>query len=102
MCFLLIVNKNKSFDQSFNGDFNLENNLINRKDTDDLKYIYTGFQIIKPEVFVHTKLKVFSINKVWDELIQNKFLFGKESNINFMHMSNINIYKSLLEKNFKH
>jgi len=45
---------------------------------------------------------VFSINKVWDELIQNKALFGKESNINFFHVSTISIYKSLLEKNFKH
>jgi MurNAc alpha-1-phosphate uridylyltransferase len=100
-CFLLVVNKNKSFDQSFKGDFNLENNLISRKDTDDLKYIYTGVQIIKPDVFDHFSLKVFSINKIWDELIQNKVLFGKESNINFLHVSNINIYKSLLEENFK-
>jgi len=101
-CFLLVVNKNKSFDQSFKGDFNLENNLISRKDTDDLKYIYTGVQIIKPDVFNNLSLKVFSINKIWDELIQNKVLFGKESNINFLHVSTINIYKSLLEKNFKH
>jgi len=101
-CFLLVVNKNKSFDQYFKGDFNLKNNLISRSDTDDLKYIYTGVQIIKPDVFDHLSLKVFSINKVWDELIQNQILFGKESNINFLHVSTINIYKSLLEKNFKH
>jgi len=101
-CILLVVNKNKSFDQSFKGDFNLENNLINRKNTDNLKYIYTGVQIIKPDAFDHFDLKVFSINKIWDELIQNKVLFGKESNINFLHVSTINIYKSLLEKNFKH
>ena len=101
-CFLLVVNKNKSFDQSFKGDFSLENNLISRTNTDNLKYIYTGVQIIKPDVFDHLSLKVFSINKIWDELIQNKVLFGMESNINFFHVSNINIYKSLLEKNFKH
>ena len=101
-CFLLVVSKNKSFDQSFKGDFNLENNLITRKNTDDLKYIYTGVQIIKPDVFDHLNLKVFSLNKIWNELIQNKVLFGKESNINFLHVSTINIYKSLLEKNFKY
>ena len=101
-CFLLVVDKSKSFDQSFKGDFNLENNLINRKDTDDLKYIYTGVQIIKPDVFNHCSLKMFSINEIWDELIQNKALFGKESNINFLHVSTISIYKSLLEKNFRH
>ena len=100
-CSLLVVNKNKSFDPSLNGDFNLGNKLVTRKDTDDLKYIYTGFQIIKPDVFDHFSLKVFSINKIWDDLIQNKVLFGKESNINFLHVSTIKIYKSLLEKNFK-
>ena len=101
-CFLLVVNKNKSFDQSYKGDFNLENNLISRKDMDNLKYIYTGVQIIKPDVFDHLNLKVFSLNKIWNELIQNKVLFGQESNINFLHVSTINIYKSLLEKNFKY
>ena len=101
-CSLLVVNKNKSFDQSLNGDFNLENNLITRKDTDELKYIYTGFQIVKPDIFDHSNLKVFSINKIWDKLIQDKVLTGKESNINFLHVSTKNIYKSLLETHFKH
>ena len=101
-CSLLVVNKNKSFDQSLNGDFNLENNLITRKDTDELKYIYTGFQIVKPDIFDHSNLKVFSINKIWDELIQDKVLTGKESNINFLHVSTKNIYESLLETHFKH
>ena len=50
-CLLLVVNKKKSFDQSFKGDFSLENNLINRKDKNNLNYIYTGLQIVKPEVF---------------------------------------------------
>ncbi len=101
-CFLLIANKNKSFDQSTKGDFNLENNLINRKDKENLKYIYTGVQILTPHVFDHLDLKVFSINKIWDRLIQNSNLFGIESNINFLHVSTINVYKSLLEKHFKH
>ena len=99
-CLLLVVNKSKSFDQSLKGDFNLENNLINRKNAGDLKYIYTGVQIIKPDVFAHFSLKVFSINMIWDELIRKKFLFGKESNINFLHVSTLNIYKNLLEKYF--
>ena len=101
-CLLLIVNKNKSFDQTLRGDFNLENKLVNRKNKNDLKYIYTGVQILKPEVFDDCILEIFSINKIWDDLIQNKVLFGKESNINFLHVSTISIYKSLLEKNFRH
>ena len=66
-CLLLLVNKEKSFDQTLKGDFNLENNLISRKDKNNLKYIYTGLQIIKPDVFVNINEKVFSINKIWNK-----------------------------------
>ena len=58
-CFLLVVNNNKSFDESMKGDFNLENKLINRKDKKNLKYIYTGVQILKPDIFKQSNLKVF-------------------------------------------
>ena len=101
-CSLLVVNKKKSFDKSFRGDFNLKNNLITRKDNEDLKYIYTGLQIIKPEIFLDLNTKVFSINKIWDKLIENNELYGIESNIDFLHVSTLRIYDSLLEKNFKH
>ena len=100
-CCLLVVDKKKSFDQSIEGDFNLEGNLINKKNKENLKYVYTGVQILKPNVFDNLDLKVFSINKIWDQLIQNNDLFAKISNIDFLHVSNLNIYKSLLEKNFK-
>ena len=101
-CSLLVVNKKKSFDQSFKGDFNLKNNLINRKDKEDLDTIYTGLQIIKPEVFNGLSEEVFSINRIWDKLIQRNELYGKESKINFLHVSTLGIYKRLLEKYFKH
>ena len=100
-CSLLVVNKKKSFDQSFKGDFSLENNLIDRKDKNNLNYIYTGLQIIKPEVFSGLNTKIFSINKIWDKLIESNELYGMESNINFLHVSTLDIYKSLLEKKFK-
>ena len=98
-CSLLVVNKKKSFDQSFKGDFNLENNIISRKNRDDLNYIYTGLQIIKPEVFSDLDARVFSINRIWDKLIETNELHGIESNIDFLHVSTLDIYKSLLEKN---
>ena len=99
-CSLLIVDKEKSFDKSLKTDFTLKNNLIKRtKDKNDLKYIYTGLQIIKPETFLHIDKKIFSINKVWDELIKNEELYGIESSVNFMHISTLKIYQSL-EKTF--
>ena len=94
-CYLLIVNKKKSFDKNIKGDFNLKNTLVTREGKDNLKYIYTGLQIINPKVFSNINDKVFSMNKVWDKLIQNEELFALESNISFLHVSTLDIYKKL-------
>jgi MurNAc alpha-1-phosphate uridylyltransferase len=101
-CTMLVVNKEKSFDKSFKGDFNLKDNLINRKKGENLNYIYTGLQIIRPIVFSDVEAKVFSINRIWDKLIESKELYGIKSNSNFLHVSTFDIYKNLLEKKFKH
>ena len=100
-CLLLVVNKKKSFDQSFKGDFNLKNYSITRKNGDNLDYIYTGLQIIESEVFSDINEKVFSINRIWDKLIASNELHAIESNIDFLHVSTLDIYKSLLKKKFK-
>ena len=94
-CNLLVVDKIKSFDKNLKGDFNLQNGLITRKKDENLKFIYTGLQIINPEVFSNVDEKVFSINKVWDQLIKSNQLFGLESKIDFLHISTLNIYKKL-------
>ena len=97
-CCMLLINKTKSFDKSIKGEFNLENNLISRNRKDDLKYIYTGLQIIKPEVFSNLKSKIFSLNKIWNALIENQELCGFKSDIDFLHVSTLEIYNSLIEK----
>ena len=96
-CCLLVVKKEKSFDKSFKGDFNLKNNLINRNQKDNFEYIYTGAQIIKPDVFSNLTEKVFSINRIWDNLIKNNELSGLESKNDFLHVSTLDIYKDLLK-----
>ena len=93
--YLLVVDKIKSFDTNLKGDFNLHNGLITRKKGENLKYIYTGLQIINPEIFLNISNKIFSINKVWDKLIQSDQLFALESNIDFLHVSTLNVYKKL-------
>ena len=94
-CHLLVVDKIKSFDKNLKGDFNLQNGLITRKKDENLKFIYTGLQIINPEAFSNIDEKVFSINKVWNQLIKSNQLFGLESKIDFLHISTLNIYKKL-------
>ena len=97
-CVLLVVNKKKSFDKSFKGDFNLKSKLINRNRENELRFIFTGLQIIKPEVFNDFKKGSFSINKIWNQLIKKNELYGLESNIDFFHISTLEIYKKLVKK----
>ena len=97
-CILLVAKKEKSFDKTLKGDFNIKNNLLNRAKKKDLKYIFTGLQIIKPESFLGIGEKVFSMNKIWDNLIQNKELLGTISNIDFLHVSTLKIYEKLLNE----
>ena len=97
-CSLLVVNKEKSFDRTFKGDFELKNNFISRKDEKKLRFIYTGFQIINPIIFDKLNEKVFSMNKIWNKLIEEKKLNGTESNIDFFHISTLDTYKKLIRK----
>jgi N-acetyl-alpha-D-muramate 1-phosphate uridylyltransferase len=99
-CLLLLVNKKKSFDQSIKGDFNLKNNLISQNSNDNFKYIYTGLQILKPEVFANIKYEAFSLNQIWNSLIKNEELTGFESFIDFKHISTFQIYEKLKKNNF--
>ena len=94
-CSLLVVDKMKSFDENLKGDFSLKDGLITREKNENLKYIYTGLQILDPKVFFNINDKIFSINLIWDKLIKINQLFGLESNINFLHVSTLDIYKKL-------
>ena len=96
-CSLLVVNKEKSFDRKLKGDFNLINNLIKRDTKDNLNYIYTGLQIIEPKVFSKINDKIFSINKIWENLIEGGELYAFESNVDFLHVSTVDVYKNILK-----
>ena len=89
---LLLVNKDLSFDRDMEGDFNLENYLINQKSK---SYIYTGCQILNRSIIKKEKLTNFSITKIWYDLIKDNQLYGFESKINFYHATNLKIFKKL-------
>ena len=94
-CYLLLVDKKRSFDKNLKGDFNLEKFLVKKDILENSKYIYTGLQIINPEIFQNINEKVFSMNKIWNKLIENHQLYALESNIDFLHISTLDIYKKL-------
>ena len=87
---LLLVDKKLSYDGSFKGDFNLANNQISRDEKND--FIFTGLQIIKRSFLTSENSKVFSMNKIWNDLIANKELYGIESNLKFYHLNTHEMY----------
>jgi MurNAc alpha-1-phosphate uridylyltransferase len=94
---LLLVNKKLSIDPSFKGDFNLNNEKIS-KDREN-QFIFTGLQIINRSVFTNEKSEVFSLNKVWSQLIKDKNLLGLESNQKFYHLNTFDMYKKIQSLN---
>ena len=94
---LMVVNKNKSFDARFKGDFQLkENKLLKQKQNN---FIYTGCQIINKNLFKNIKDISFSILNIWNQQIKKEMLFGYESNENFVHITDLEIYKRLTKNN---
>ena len=90
---LLVVKKSKTFDKNLKGDFNLEpKNILNYKEKN---FIYTGCQIINKKVFSIINKKSFSIVEIWNKLVNENKLYGFESLNDFVHVTDIEIFKKL-------
>ena len=94
---LLLVNKNLSFDSSFKGDFNHQNGIVSRDNSNN--FIFTGLQILDQSVFSFIKDKTFSMNKIWNNLIKNNSLISIESNQKFYHLNTKEMYDKILNLN---
>ena len=90
---LMVVNKDKSFDTRFKGDFSLNKNKLTKEIEND--FIYTGCQIINKKVFQNINSNIFSISEIWNDLIDKKELYGYESFNQFIHLTDIEIFKKL-------
>ena len=90
---LMVVNKDKSFDTRFKGDFSLKKNKLTKEVDND--FIYTGCQILNKKVFQNINSNIFSISEIWNDLIDNKELYGYESFNEFIHLTDIEIFKKL-------
>ena len=91
----MVVNKTKSFDERFKGDFELkENKLFCEKKNN---YIYTGCQIINKNLFNEIKDSSFSISKIWNKQMNAQLLYGYESFNNFIHLTDLEIYNRLIK-----
>ena len=90
---LLLANKKLSFDKKLKGDFNLKNNLINKEA--EKEFIYIGCQIINKKLFIKEKIENYSILEIWNKLLDQKKLFGYESQKDFYHLTDLDIFKKL-------
>ena len=90
---LLLANKKLSFDKKLKGDFNLKNNLINKEA--EKEFIYIGCQIINKKLFTRDKIENYSILEIWNNLLDQKKLFGYESQKDFCHLTDLDIFKKL-------
>jgi MurNAc alpha-1-phosphate uridylyltransferase len=90
---LLLVNKDLSFDKNLNGDFDLKDDLIIKNNY--RKFIYTGCQILNKKVLSIYKTEKFSINNLWNDLIEKKELYGFETNNDFYHLTDLKTFKKL-------
>ena len=94
---LMVVNKIRSFDKRFKGDFSLSKNKLNKSNVNE--YIYTGCQIINKNLFKDIKDLSFSISKVWKILLDKNLLYGVESEQEFIHLTDLEIYNDLSKNN---
>ena len=91
---LMLTKKRNSFDKNLIGDFSLDqNNLITKNNKD---YIYMGCQLLNPSIFSKkNKGDIFSMNEIWNSLIQKNSLNGCVSSSSFLHATNLEIYNQL-------
>ena len=92
-CILLVADKKLSFDKSFNGDFKLKDNLLQKGE--DNNFIYIGCKIFNKSLFENYDVKNFSIVEVWKELRNKNQLNGYESLNKFYHLTNLETFKKL-------
>ena len=90
---LMVVKKNRSFDVRFKGDFNLNGNKLFKETKNE--FIYTGCQILNRKIFQHINKNIFSMSEIWNDLSDKKELYGYESSNEFVHLTDIEIYKKL-------
>jgi len=90
---LLLADRKLSFDKKLKGDFNLKSNLINKEVEKNL--IYIGCQIINKKLFVRNKIENYSILEIWNKQLDQKKLYGYESQQDFYHLTDLDIFKKL-------
>ena len=92
---LLVVNKKKSFDKRFIGDFELKNKSLFKYENNN--FIYIGCQIINKKILNNISDTSFSISKVWNTELSKNNLNGFESTNDFFHVTDLKIFNEIIK-----
>jgi len=92
----ILLSKKKNFIglKNTTGDFIIENENVVKWSQGKEIIFYTGFQIVSKNIFKNTN-KIFSMNKIWDNLISEKKLRGSLTKSKILHIGDKNSYDML-------
>ena len=84
---LLCAKAEWSLGYSGKGDFDFgKNNSLTRRSNQKSDYIYAGVQIFKPDLAKSYKVEKFSRNKIWNESLKRKTIYGIQLPGYWMHV----------------
>ena len=84
---LLCARADWSLGYAGKGDFNIHDDArLTRRDGESAKHVYAGVQIFKPDLATPFKIERFSRNRIWDETLKRRKLFGVELPGYWMHV----------------
>ncbi len=94
-CKILLSKKSNFYGlQTNKGDFSIKGKIIsNWTDGNEVIY-YSGFQIVNIDIF-HNIRGIFSMNKIWNNLILNNKLKGELIQSNILHIGDKNTFHKL-------
>ena len=84
---LLCARADWSLGYAGKGDFDIHDDArLTRREGDSAKHVYAGVQIFKPALAKPFEIERFSRNKIWDETLKRRRLFGAELSGYWMHV----------------
>ena len=97
-CLLLLSKKSNTYGlNNKSRDFILQDGNLFRSNKINEGHYYTGAQIINTDVFHFFDNKVFSFNRVWDELISKKEISAILTKSKILHLGNLKGFSYLNE-----
>ena len=74
---LNVASVDRAIEYTRDGDFFLSGGELTRRgDATSAPFVYTGAQIIRPDLFVDAPTGAFSLNLIWDEVLRRTALHG--------------------------